>query len=382
MSETRAPAERGASWLELFFDLVVVAAIVQLAHLLHGHAVHGEDVLRFALLYFAIWQTWAAFTLYSNVAAESTRRRTMFVGMGGIAVMAAAVPGAFSEHAEVFAVAYVVTRIVSSNVWQHRGQLLAAWPLAHFGGGLVPWIVSLWTDGPTKYVLWAIGLGIDLVATVLLGPERFERGLSHRARRQERRERRHGRRAMPRLKVAEVEQPHLVERMGLFVIIVLGEGVLQMVRTAEEADWDLELAVAGFAGFLLLIALWWQTFQYGFGRASDTRRINLTMVVHFVMTATITMIAAGLGGTVGAPGRPLDPGLLWVLCGAVAVYAGASTLLSVRPRYWAAGALVVAAALVLGALGGELRAWAVAVAVTVVMLAQVGLLAMTRLRTD
>ncbi|MFJ7721318.1 low temperature requirement protein A, partial [Rhodococcus erythropolis] len=32
----KAVLERHASWIELFFDLVVVAGIGQLAHLLHG----------------------------------------------------------------------------------------------------------------------------------------------------------------------------------------------------------------------------------------------------------------------------------------------------------------------------------------------------------
>ncbi|MGI5238040.1 low temperature requirement protein A [Dactylosporangium sp. CA-139066] len=35
MATPEAAEERHATWLELFFDLVIVAAVAQLAHLLH-----------------------------------------------------------------------------------------------------------------------------------------------------------------------------------------------------------------------------------------------------------------------------------------------------------------------------------------------------------
>jgi low temperature requirement protein LtrA len=69
-----APEERHATWLELFFDLVVVAAVAQLAHLLHDRP-GAEDVFLFAVLYFAMWSVWTSFTLYANVAGALTRQR-------------------------------------------------------------------------------------------------------------------------------------------------------------------------------------------------------------------------------------------------------------------------------------------------------------------
>ncbi|RZS43278.1 low temperature requirement protein LtrA [Herbihabitans rhizosphaerae] len=375
-----AAGERGASWLELFFDLVVVAAVFQLGHLLHGHAVHGVDVLKFVLLYYVVWQTWTAFTLYANVAAEATLRRTMFAGMGGIAVMAAAIPEAFGEHAQVFAIAYVYTRVVAANVWQKRRQMLAAWPLAQIGFGLLPWIASLWVDGTAKYVLWAVGAGIDLVVSVLIGPERMRRGLERRVSRVEDYRSRHPERRVPAVDTAEVAAPHLAERMGLLVIIVLGEGVLQMIRAAEGAHWDAELAATGLVGFVLLIAMWWQTLQYGFGRLTGRKRLNLTMVAHFAVTATITMIAAGLGAAVEHPAHHLDTGMRWALCGAVSIYLVAMTVLAVRPRYWGFGALLVAGPLVLAALGSHMRSSGVAGVATLIMLAQVAFLGTLRRR--
>src|SRR4051794_20740811 len=103
MAEIKSPAAgRHASWLELFFDLVVVAAIVQLAHRVHDH-VTPRSVAVFLGLYLAVWIAWLSFPLYANGGGERTRRRAVVLGMLGIAVMAAAVPEATGERARVFA---------------------------------------------------------------------------------------------------------------------------------------------------------------------------------------------------------------------------------------------------------------------------------------
>jgi low temperature requirement protein LtrA len=38
--------------------------------------------------------------------------------------------------------------------------------------------------------------------------------------------------------VARTDTEHLAERLGLFAIIVLGEGVIQLVEAGSEAGWD------------------------------------------------------------------------------------------------------------------------------------------------
>ncbi|MFI9063900.1 low temperature requirement protein A [Streptomyces sp. NPDC053429] len=52
-----AEVERHASWLELFFDLIAVAGVAQLASLLRGAPGHGE-VLLYCLLNLAFWTAW------------------------------------------------------------------------------------------------------------------------------------------------------------------------------------------------------------------------------------------------------------------------------------------------------------------------------------
>ena len=64
------PGERHATWLELFFDLVFVLAIAELAHYLHDHLTPG-GFLGFAFLFVPVWSAWMGFTYYADLF-EST----------------------------------------------------------------------------------------------------------------------------------------------------------------------------------------------------------------------------------------------------------------------------------------------------------------------
>jgi hypothetical protein len=80
--------------------------------------------------------------------------------------------------------------------------------------------------------------------------------------RQERRRRRSARAVDARrtgITVARLDLSLLEERLGLFVIIVLGEAVAQLVSAAGGVDWTAGLLGAGLASFELLVGLWWLT---------------------------------------------------------------------------------------------------------------------------
>ncbi len=80
--------ERHASWAELFFDLVAVAAVASLAHLL-ATELDWASLGLYAVLFLALWLTWTTFMLYGNVAGTRTHVLRLLVGMFGLGVMAA-----------------------------------------------------------------------------------------------------------------------------------------------------------------------------------------------------------------------------------------------------------------------------------------------------
>ena len=72
----------------------------------------------------------------------------------------------------------------------------------------------------------------------------------------------------------DVDREHLEERLGLFVIIVLGESVAALVLTAAQTPWTRDFIGTSIAGFLLLVLLWLLTFSYGFAAAPGVRRVD------------------------------------------------------------------------------------------------------------
>ncbi|MFD6031202.1 low temperature requirement protein A [Cellulosimicrobium funkei] len=333
--------ERHASWLELFFDLVVVAGIGMLAHLLQEDH-DGGGLALYVVAYTAFWLVWACFTTYGNVAGEGARSLPILAGMAALAVMIAAVPGIHDEHARAFAVAYVVGRLVAARPWR-RTTVVVDLPVVQALAGVVPWVVSWWADGQTRYVLWGVGLAIDLVLLLTLSGERLVRRAQERL--DEVRERRGrgralgGRRARPgapdrgrrrdlevptTVDAAASDVPHLGERLGLFVIIVLGEGLIQAIDAASEAEWDRTLLVAGAGAFTLLVGLWALTVRSGYAGVALLRPAGVpprvAWFLHLVTTGALATLAGALGGVLDRPARALEPAELALLVGAFAVH--------------------------------------------------------------
>ena len=172
--------ERHASWAELFFDLVVVAGVAALAHVL-GSGPDAAALGLYALLFLAFWLSWTTFMLYSNVAGGKARVVRLMIGMFGLGVMAASVPGV--AHAvlghdgdahppTVFAIAYIATRIYGSRSWR-RGEVLLDFPVVQYSTGLLPWIVSIWVPGRWMLVLWAVGIGLDLLLILAVSGDKL-----------------------------------------------------------------------------------------------------------------------------------------------------------------------------------------------------------------
>jgi low temperature requirement protein LtrA len=105
-------AERHASWLELFFDLIFVVAITELSRLLVvDHSAGG--FLRFAALFVPVYVAWQGYMAYATRfdTDDLAFRVTYFAAMLAIAAMPVLIADvARGIHTAAFAVAYVVLR--------------------------------------------------------------------------------------------------------------------------------------------------------------------------------------------------------------------------------------------------------------------------------
>jgi low temperature requirement protein LtrA len=263
---------------------------------------------------------------------------------------------------------------------------MTEWPGVQQAAGVIPWFASLGFAPPVRYYLWVAGIVFDVVVSLarsrhperLLAGEQRERedAQRNRERRRQMLRRLHlststaSADAAPPLQAARPDRPHLGERLGLFVIIVLGEAVAQLIDAASDVDrWEAGLMATLVAGFGLLVALWWLTLRYGAGGAPTygTRvfALRLTMPAHYVMTGSIVLVAAGLGVLADHAGETVPEANRWVLCGGAALYFMTVSLLGARggaPVTWIAGwgLPAILASLLLGLFGGPLAGWALA----------------------
>jgi low temperature requirement protein LtrA len=340
--------ERHASWVELFFDLVVVAGIAALAHVL-GSELDAAALGLYALLFLAFWLSWTTFMLYGNVAAGKARVLRLMIGMFGLGVMVASVPGVAHSvlghdgdvrPLTVFTIAYIATRVYGSRSWR-RGDILLDFPVVQHSAGLLPWIVSLWVDQPWVLVLWAVGIGLDLLLFLVVpGDKILKQAQSKLAARVTARSRLQGGAlrdgSAPVIHGVSVDPVHFAERLGLFMIIVLGESVVQVVGAAAEMHYDVGLLATGVASFVLLAGMFGLSVVFGYAGLPHLRAGRIptrtALGLHCLVTGVVATVAVSLSTVVKNGSDPLSDQGRWLLCGAVAAYFALGVVTGVASR--------------------------------------------------
>ncbi|MGO4300897.1 low temperature requirement protein A [Leifsonia sp. RAF41] len=309
------PASRDpsrADWMELFFDLIFVALVGQLAHGLHAHPSFAALGV-FLALFAAVWWAWANLTFVVDVSPQLTRRglsAVMLAAMFAVGAMAVAAPEAIGERAWLFAAGNAAIRIVLLVVWM-RLSWRDGWPSrlrisSYNGVTAVIWLVSIWVPEPAGYVLWAVAIALE-VTLLMTTASRWSSG---------------------RFETLNVE--HLSERFGLLVIIVLGESVLSIVAEVSEV-WTVAGGVVGFLGLLIAAELAWSFFMFGVDvmraglerlrAARDVRGIRDTVAfLPYLLLAGVTALSAALAEAIGHPFEPLPLALAVCLGGGIALF--------------------------------------------------------------
>ncbi|MFK0163174.1 low temperature requirement protein A [Rhizobium sp. NPDC090279] len=248
--------ESKVSFVELFFDLVFVFSISQLAHTLAEHfTVLG--VLEAIMLIFAVWWVWVCTAWVTNWLDPDRMpvRIMLFTLMFAGLILSAAIPEAFGEKAIFFAGAYVFMQVGRSlfTVYalrhasrsNYRNFLrISSWFI--FSG--IFWIAGALVEGETRLILWLLALIIEYSAPAL-GFRVPGLGQSTTA-------------------DWDVSGAHLAERCALFIIICLGEAVLQAGKVFAEQPVTPLIVAVFITAFVGTVALWWIYFQFGHERAA------------------------------------------------------------------------------------------------------------------
>ncbi|MCB1231386.1 MAG: low temperature requirement protein A [Verrucomicrobiae bacterium] len=236
---------RNATWLELFFDLVFVVVVGKVTHLLaHEHHHHLEPGLwwKFPLMLLPVWWIWMLHTAWSNLYdtdGKPHRLASLFV-MLQMVVLSTVMVSDWEGAYPLFNASYFGLRLTFAVLYLTHGNGHDGFE--SFGrergfGILIAALVSLssalW-DAPLRYGIFYLGVALDLLHPILM------------------------RRAK---KIPALHLDHFVERMGLLIIILLGESVISLSSGLSDVEWNGDTITASLTGAVLIGATWWIYFD-------------------------------------------------------------------------------------------------------------------------
>jgi len=306
-SERGLEEGRKVTWLELFFDLVFVAAVAQAAtHLRDDYSLAG--LVRFGLLFVLIWWAWLGHTTFSTRfdTDDGVQRVLTALQLFLVAVMAINATGALdSRDSAGFAAAYAVMRLVQAGQFWRARRVRKARPLTiRYALGCLAaaalWLASAFLDAPLRFGVWALALTIDVVTPLVVTRHLVD--VPH-------------------------DAAHLPERYGLFSIILIGESMAAvMAGMGHQEYWSPRAASAAILGMSGVFALWWIYFDGVDATAhrmvrslADAKRFQLWSYVHLPLYLGIAVMGVGLERVIEtATDAPLPASQAIILAGALA----------------------------------------------------------------
>jgi low temperature requirement protein LtrA len=243
---------RRVTWIELFFDLVFVAAVAQLGTRL-ADGVTFDAVWRYALLFLFVWWAWNGYAVYATRfhSDDALDWTLTLLQMLAVTFMAANAQGSLDgSDSAGFVAAYAVMRLLLVAQYLRARAVEAARHLVReqavgVGVAAVVWLASALAPVPGRYALWAVAAGIEIATTVIT--------------------RRHTGTLPP-------DAEHLPERVGLFTLILFGESMIAVMKGIQgQPTWSVSAASAAFLGLGAIFGAW--AWYFGPARAVAARHV-------------------------------------------------------------------------------------------------------------
>jgi low temperature requirement protein LtrA len=291
-------ASETVTWLELFYDLVMVAAIIVFSH---GLSVQPtwEIALKTLVIFTVLWWVWLITTLLVNAdpSTNTLRRGLLFAQM--LTMVLLIIVGSHTEIPWreplapivgvlliVVAALHEVTRRTRKDLAifaaTRRNTFLASAILATLSG-FVP-LVAAW-------VLWIV-TGALMVAPVLI--DRYDAGLER-----------------PATNLA-----HLAERLAGLTTIVIGESFIRVALTGSSRHlYEINFVIVCLE-FLVVCSIWIAYFDSiaMAGMPPGRKRQRWWLLGHLPLHVGVIGTAVGLGAfTTLHSGNDLTDGDMWLL---------------------------------------------------------------------
>jgi len=283
-----------------------VAVLGQAAHHLAEH-VSVRGVAEFAVVFALIWFAWINGSLYLELhGREDGRTRSIVFVQMGILVLLAVFTADAVGGGRGFAVVYAIYQVFQTGLWysvwrqdrRDHAEFLAttAGYVVSMGVSATVILASALLPATPRLLVWA-GLAVAWVVGIALAARRSRAGLGL------------------------TPTDSLVERFGLFIIIVLGEVVLGVVDGLSAAERDAKTIITGMLALSMGFGFWWIYFDLVGSRLPRANRVALAnwVMSHLPIALAITAAGAGMVSLISHAHDANTPaGTSWLLAGAVA----------------------------------------------------------------
>lgn len=281
IQRSTAFAEKKVTWLELFYDLLFVAAVSKASHVLL-HVEHGtislEYLTKFVLIFVPIWWAWVGQSVFVNRFGQDTVSHRIFliVQLFFVLIMTASLSVDFDQYYVSFFIGYVGLRAMTAIQYlsvhkkeaEHR-KITARYLGSRFWIGLVISSFSLFFDSWIRYAVLYAGIVVDIFLPLI------------------------GRRFLVK---TPINTHHLLERFSLFTLILLGESVISILAVLQSSEWTWQSILFAAITFLLIIAMWWQYFDNIEKKVDKTIMTAGQTIIygHLFIYLSMCMIAASI----------------------------------------------------------------------------------------
>jgi low temperature requirement protein LtrA len=301
--------ERKISWLELFYDLVYVAAISQLTHHVADHP--SWPVLAFSFLLFTLilWSWVNGSQYYDLHGSDGLRTRLMtFYQMLAAGAVAVSLNDAFEGHHRPFAFAFASLQIMITYMWWSVGlydrdhRKYSRFYTINYLASFFIFIYSAYAHPAWVTPLWIVALLLNLSPPFLIIPTY-------------RRERRTGEQVFS-------ASAAIVERFGLFTIIVLAESVLGTVTGISEIEHRYAAAWTAFILCLFISFLLWSIY-FDMTSEQETKpgygNMQWLIFLHLPLLAALSSAGASLKNMLVHLESGLSSQIQWIICSSISV---------------------------------------------------------------
>jgi len=223
-----------------------VVAIDDVTHILsHTHEGHLDPLQfwKFVLIFIPLWWIWASHTIYANRfdADDRKHRLATLLLMFLVTIISGLIGERFLASFDLIVLCYAGSKSIIAAMYfvskqRHKESVdlttAVGWVIV---AGAAISLASILFTAPLRYVVFYLGIAFDLLAFILFLRRRLE--------------------------VIPVHSEHLIERVGLLTIIILGESVSSLSIGLANISWTAEKLLSAATGFVMISSIWWVYFD-------------------------------------------------------------------------------------------------------------------------